>query len=72
MQKEQDAPIHLFDLNLHIAPICDGREPGPSRWGILNPDCDPPPAIEANQTRRSTTGQRATNMSTPQTQHTQT
>lgn len=69
--QEQDAPIHLFDLNLHIAPICDGREPGPPRWGILSPDCDPPPAIEANQTQRSTTEQRAINMSTPQNQHRQ-
>jgi hypothetical protein len=36
--EEQDAPVHFFDLDLHIAPICDGREPGPCRWGILNPD----------------------------------
>ena len=48
--EEQDMPIHLLDLNLHIAPICDGREPGPCRGGILNLDCDPPPPIEANQT----------------------
>ena len=51
--EEQDAPIHLLELNLHIATICNGREPGPGRWGILNPDCDPPPAIEANQTKHN-------------------
>lgn len=71
-ERTKDAPVHPFDLNLHIAPICDGREPGPCRGGILNPNRDPPPVVQGkpNTTQHSgTKGNKHVNATKTQHRH---